>query len=229
MAQAAARGAATRTANMQIRRKRILDCARDVIAEDGFDALNLRSLADRAGVTVPTIYNLIGNKSALLQRLFEDSISPFEDLATILPPEDPLTGLEAFADRIVAMLGANQNYHRAEYLARQRLARTGDPAAISFLERSHQVAIELCRRAQEIGLTRGEIGARQLGNQMYQSTRVAHSDWAHGRISLAALRNRILLGTYLGIAADVTAQQHAELIEKIRALDTPQPVSTGQP
>ena len=51
---------------MELRRERILDLARDIIAEKGFDGLNLRDLAEKAGVTKPTIYNLIGDKETLI-------------------------------------------------------------------------------------------------------------------------------------------------------------------
>ena len=51
MTQAVARGYATRVANMQRRRERILDDARALIAEQGFDGLNLRDLAERADAT----------------------------------------------------------------------------------------------------------------------------------------------------------------------------------
>lgn len=214
---------------MQVRRERILDCARDLIAEEGFDALNLRSLAERAGVTVPTIYNLIGNKSALLRCLFEDSVPPLDDIAEVLRPEDPVAGLETFADRIVATLGSNENYHRAEYLARQHLARTGDAATIDLLKRSQEVLIEACRRTREIGLTCGNISARQLATQIYQNTRLAHSDWARGRISLTALRTQVLLGTYFCIAADAAPEYHAALLGKIAEFDPPRRLSSREP
>ena len=59
----------TRTINMQRRRDRILAEARRVLAEEGYDALSTRKLAQAAGVTAPTIYNLIGNKAEILEAL----------------------------------------------------------------------------------------------------------------------------------------------------------------
>lgn len=48
------------------RRARIIAEARRLIGEHGFDGLSLRKLAAAAGVTVPTIYNLIGGKGKSL-------------------------------------------------------------------------------------------------------------------------------------------------------------------
>ena len=55
-----------RDTNMRKRRERILHAARTLIATDGFEALNVRALAAAAGVTVPTLYNLIGRKEAIV-------------------------------------------------------------------------------------------------------------------------------------------------------------------
>ena len=51
---------------MAERRERILAEAREIIGARGFDGLTMRALAQAVGVTVPTIYNLIGNKDEVL-------------------------------------------------------------------------------------------------------------------------------------------------------------------
>ena len=51
---------------MEARRHRILEAARGIIETQGYDTLTMRSLAVESGVTVPTIYNLIGNKEQVL-------------------------------------------------------------------------------------------------------------------------------------------------------------------
>ena len=55
-----------RTLEMNRRRDRILEAARELISKHGSGHLTMRSLAEASGVTVPTIYNLIGNKDAVL-------------------------------------------------------------------------------------------------------------------------------------------------------------------
>ena len=69
----------TRSINKQRRRDAILGAAQRVIGDEGFDALNLRALADAASVTVPTIYNLIGNKDAVLMALMERAVVRIEE------------------------------------------------------------------------------------------------------------------------------------------------------
>ena len=51
---------------MAERRARILEAARGLIETRGYAALTMRDLAGASGVTVSTLYNLIGNKQAVL-------------------------------------------------------------------------------------------------------------------------------------------------------------------
>jgi AcrR family transcriptional regulator len=48
------------------RKRRILDVARRLIAERGYEGVTMRELADESLVSVPTLYNLFGGKSELL-------------------------------------------------------------------------------------------------------------------------------------------------------------------
>ena len=80
-----------RSANMARRRSAILDQARRIIGQQGFDALTLRDLARAAEVTVPTIYNLIGNKQALLLTLLHELVAHLEQRLTRQHYPDPLS------------------------------------------------------------------------------------------------------------------------------------------
>ena len=51
---------------MARRRERILEAAREIVAERGFEGLTVRELARVAGVTAPTIYNLVGSRDQVL-------------------------------------------------------------------------------------------------------------------------------------------------------------------
>jgi AcrR family transcriptional regulator len=48
------------------RRERILEAARGLVAEKGYEGMTMRDLAERSGVSVPTLYNLCGTKDELL-------------------------------------------------------------------------------------------------------------------------------------------------------------------
>ena len=55
-------GNETRQANKKLRRERIFDIAKQLIAANGLDDFTIAELAQKSGVTTPTIHNLFGKK-----------------------------------------------------------------------------------------------------------------------------------------------------------------------
>lgn len=220
MPETIARGSATRTANMAARRERILDAARRIIAAGGFESLNLRELALVAEVTVPTIYNLVGNKSALIEALFDETITPFENLQYIAHDSDPVASPESFFDKVIATMRENENYYRAEFLAREHLAETGDALALAIHERTVHIAVEACEQAIAVGLIAGNLSPQQIGSMIADHFRLAYHDWAHGNICLETFRRRVMTGAYLGLVADATPAYRDQLLLKLQALDS---------
>ncbi len=62
---------------MAERRERILEAARGIIGEKGYEALTMRELARASRVTVPTIYNLVGSKEQVLFAAVEEQTERF--------------------------------------------------------------------------------------------------------------------------------------------------------
>lgn len=84
---------------MEARRVRILSAARETIAERGYEALTMRELAGAAGVTVPTIYNLIGSKEAVLLAAVEEQTLRFLARIAARPARRP-------ADHVLSVAAA---------------------------------------------------------------------------------------------------------------------------
>lgn len=220
MPKSIARGSATRSANMAARRERILNAARKIIAISGFDSLNLRELAIAAEVTVPTIYNLIGNKAALVEQLFDETITPFENLQYIANDSDPVASPATFLESVVETMRENENYYRAEFLARERLTEQGDAVALAIHQRIIQIAVAACTQAQSAGLTAGELSAQQLGLMIADHFLLAYRAWAHGNISLEIFSNRVMTGAYVCLAADATPMYRDQILENLNALNS---------
>ena len=62
---------------MAERRERILEAAREIIADKGYEALTMRDLARASCVTVPTVYNLVGSKDRVLLAAVEEQTDRF--------------------------------------------------------------------------------------------------------------------------------------------------------
>lgn len=72
MSAPAALASGRRAAAMEGRRQRIVRAARDLIRETGDTDLPMRLLAQRAGVSTATAYNLFGSKRAVVLAVLED-------------------------------------------------------------------------------------------------------------------------------------------------------------
>lgn len=59
--------------------ERILEAARDLLAEGGAPALSMRALASRVGITATAIYHYFENKQALVDRVVATGCRRFEE------------------------------------------------------------------------------------------------------------------------------------------------------
>ncbi|RLQ20513.1 TetR family transcriptional regulator [Seongchinamella sediminis] len=210
----------TRTANMEKRRRRIIAAAHTLLAEGGFDSLNLRDLAAAAEVTVPTIYNLVGNKTALFEALVADNFASYEiRLRRQLPC--PVLELPALMiSTLVDMIAEDEPFYRASHLASEHLRTTPGDGGERDLKRPTLVRLgrELWQQAQSQGLVRGEIDRDTLIAVMINNQQLAMSDWAHQLITLEEMRKRSLQGFYIVLAADAAEAFRAEIEARLSKL-----------
>ncbi|WP_299327230.1 TetR/AcrR family transcriptional regulator [Parasphingopyxis sp.] len=210
----------TRSVNKQRRRDAILGEAQRVIGEQGFDALNLRALAEAASVTVPTIYNLIGSKDAVLVALIEQAVTRIEDALESFGDVPALEQAEAVVIQSTAIFEADENFFRAAMIAGEHIDSREDHLGRSgwIHARSTEMAAQACRAGQREGLLRGDIASGTLGEQMYALYRTALYDWTHRMISIEEFRCIALRGFYVCMAADATDAFRTTLLDRIAAL-----------
>jgi AcrR family transcriptional regulator len=76
-------------------RRRVLDAARALVAVGGMDALSMRTLADRAGVSATTLYNLFGTKDEVVRVLATDILGALDAAFVDLVDPDPVEQVRA--------------------------------------------------------------------------------------------------------------------------------------
>jgi AcrR family transcriptional regulator len=104
--------AAVRTppASQLARRERILDAAVDLASDGGYDAVQMREVADRADVALGTLYRYFPSKTHLLVSAMGRT---FQELQESVQPSDPATSTpEERVYRVVAAV--------TRYLAKNR-------------------------------------------------------------------------------------------------------------
>ncbi|MEM7763607.1 MAG: TetR family transcriptional regulator [Pseudomonadota bacterium] len=213
-----ARGLATRLANKEKRRQYILDCAADMIVDQGIDAMTLAKLAQRSNVTVPTIHNLLGKKNELLMVLVEDSMAEIMTAGTDRDLSGPIEAVESFVDNLLGLLATNEVYYKAAFIAGERLKFFEHQSASGIFARSIEETRNVCRAAVEAGDLVGNIDPDNLAIHLFASQRLARQDWMNGYITLHGYRVQVLEGMLITLCADASKALKEKLLNKISAL-----------
>jgi AcrR family transcriptional regulator len=89
-------------------RERGIATALAVLAEDGVAGLTTRNVAQRAGASVPAIYEVFGDKAGLIREVFFVGFRMLgEDLAAVPPTDDPLEALRRMCEAFRRFVLAN--------------------------------------------------------------------------------------------------------------------------
>lgn len=205
-----------REASKAERRQRILDCAREILRQQGHAKLSIRPLADAAGVTTPTIYNLIGNKHQILLALAEDSIRQLEQAHESSTTTDPIAKAEEVVNKLVSIYQADEEYSRQLHLGLEAEA-LGEYES-NQRGRGRKVAIDDCKTALEHGYLNGDIDSELLGNRFSSSFHHAQRSWLRGKVDLEGMRREALISCFIILAADARPRFRQRLFDAIRDL-----------
>lgn len=196
---------ATRRHNMAARRSRILTTAAEMVAGGGVQRLTLRELALAADVTVPTIYNLIGSKEAVVEALVKEALDALdrelESLTSVRGVERAL----AIVDRSLDLYFADARTYRAVFRGLHELESAHNK---SFLGRLFRRAGSLQERAiaeaRADGQLMGKLAVLPLAHNTLHAYLGAIRMWAAGTLSRDLTRARARYGLLVGLLADAT-------------------------
>lgn len=207
--------ASTRARNMAKRRALILQHARAIIASEGFDALKIRDIAAGAGVTVPTIYNLIGGKAEILKLIIDDLVDRLTAVQEQFQTDDVVQAFESQINALADMIAEDEAYFRAAFIAGDRSGLFEQQSKDGFYARSVKMPIAICRKAQKSGALKGQVSAELLGRQIYGCYRLARQDWMNGYFDLNGFRRQAITGVYLCLAADASPEIYQDLQKRL--------------
>jgi len=94
------------------RRAAILESARQMIAERGYEAVTVRDLAERCRVSVPTLYNQFGGKDALLAAAVEEHFVGVLNAADLAAARPGFERLQRVVSQCATQLLTLSAYHR---------------------------------------------------------------------------------------------------------------------
>ena len=211
-------GNVTRQANKKLRRERIFNIAKRLIAEKGLEDFTISELAEEAGVTTPTIHNLFGKKSDIIKELVSNLIEQMQGV-TRNPPADPIENTKFFVNSVAAVFEQDTDFYRAAFMSAEQV-RLFDPRIPDGLfQRAQQLAAPR-KEWYESGLLLGNIEPSTIMKKVHDSNRLARIDWVLGYIDLNQFRHKAMKGILLVYAADASPELHVLLIEEINRLNS---------
>jgi AcrR family transcriptional regulator len=198
---------------MAERRERILASAQRIIGEHGYASLTMRDLARASRVTVPTIYNLIGSKEAVLFAAVEDRTAHFEAAVAATAARPPCERVLAIVEACVDEFLQLPLYYRAML----GLIYASQAAGSMRLRTSRAVQGPIERALTEMSAA-GELAAwvepRALASQIESFVQVASLRWSTGVLEDEALRSESVQGAALLLLGVVSAA-HRERLEAL--------------
>ena len=211
-------GNVTRQANKKLRRERIFNIAKRLIAEKGLEDFTISELAEEAGVTTPTIHNLFGKKSDIIKELVSNLIEQMQSV-TRNPPADPIENTKFFVNSVATVFEQDTDFYRAAFMSAEQV-RLFDPTIPDGLfQRARQLAAPR-KEWYESGLLLGNIEPSTIMKKVHDSNRLARIDWVLGYIDLNQFRHKAMKGILLVYAADASPELHVLLIEEINRLNS---------
>ena len=211
-------GDVTRQANKKLRRERIFNLAKRLIAEKGLEDFTISELAEEAGVTTPTIHNLFGRKSDIIKELVSNLIEEMQSI-TLNPPIDPIENTKFFVNNVAATFEKDINFYRAALMSAEHL-RLFDPRIPDGPFQQAQQLAAPNKKWYERGLLLGNIQPSIIMEKVHDSNRLARIDWVLGCIDLNQFRHQVMKGILLVYAADASPELHVLLIEEINRLNS---------
>lgn len=211
-------GNVTRQANKKLRRERIFNIAKRLIAEQGLEDFTISKLAEKAEVTTPTIHNLFGRKSDIIKELVSNLIEEMQSI-TLNPPIDPIENTKFFVNNLADTFEKDINFYRAALMSAEHL-RFFDPRIPDGPFQQAQQLAAPNKKWYERGLLLGNVDPSIIMRKVHDSNRLARIDWVLGYIDLNQFRRKAIKDILLVYAADASPELHVSLIEEIDSLNS---------
>jgi len=198
---------------MDARRRRILDAASRLLATGGADGLTLREVASRASVTVPTIYNLVGDKAQVIASLAADAAEGFEHALDALPAQRGLSRADAAVRATLTLCLSAPDRFGAWFRSVPELPHA-DP-----LRRLTELLGASLHEAAQADDVHGRLQAMPLARHIARGIAETLGLWAREALSPTQAEARVMYVLHIALMADATKQGRKLLLEKIRVVE----------
>ena len=217
----------TRELQKNARRRVIMDAARALIMDGKDRDFSMPALAEKAGVSLVTPYNLFGSKSSILMEIVREDI--FERVAEIdaLPDNDLPAWIGAVSRTLAGIYYSNRHFYRRMIVT--LVAQESAEEQRTALELSFAIFTAPLRRLQASGLVSNALPAEILARHAAHSVSGSLQQRLMERGSEALLRNEIEMGLLVvlaGLCGDRDRSVLRERMQELAGAETAAPHTT---
>ena len=202
------------TPRQQARQRRIFETTRDLLAESGYEGLQMRVLADRAGVSPMTLYNRYGTKDDLVLLSMEELLADLADEAQASRKR----GLEFV--RHNAAIVARQILETPRYAKAMALSlfnsRPGSPISRALLTNNIAASRQLIGQMQELGELDADIDTEQLSRGMAIAPWSTIMLWMQEQIDDDAFTDEYIMATVRVLFPAMTTATRKRYADRLR-------------
>jgi AcrR family transcriptional regulator len=203
---------ASREEAKQQRRDEIVRAARKMMQRTGKTGFSMRALADEAGVSIATPYNLFGSKQAVMFAVLDADLTQYQERLEQLKSDE----IDAFFKAVslaTELYGTEPNFYRAVLFAVYNDG--GTEFRSMFSGPRHAMWKQLVENAIAAGQLSPEVDtaafAVNLGNVLFSCI----LEWVYGQLSLPELEARGQYGFALALSGMSTPESSERLRRKV--------------
>ncbi len=206
-----------RDRQMRERRARILEAAAQLIRERGAAGLSMRTLAQRAEVSLATPYNLFGSKGGVLMALQFGALEKLEQASEQLRARDPIEQVLEVAHLGARIYTGDPSFWlplmQAHWLARGAIHESPlHPRIVSLWHRALQAGVEAGRLIPQAN---PQFVARMLVIGFYGVLVM----WIQGNLDGEGFRTHVLYGFVLTLLGVATPAARPNLMKHLQQLE----------
>lgn len=198
------------------RRDDIVSAARTLMRRAGSGGFSMRVLAEEAGVSIATPYNLFGSKQAVLLEVLAADLKEYQ-AALAGMRADGIEALFRTVDMMVDLFQQEPGLYRSVIAA---VSRDGGPELRFMVSGPHYLLWKrLLREATDAGLLRADLDPDAFAITVTQHMLANVLDWAQGNLSLAEMAGRIRYGLALSLLAIATEASRHQIESHLRSAE----------
>jgi AcrR family transcriptional regulator len=207
---------ASREQNKSQRKREILSAARVLMRGPDEATFSMRALAEEAGVSIATPYNLFGSKQAILVALLDDDLAEYQAELAQLSTE----GVDALFDAVALMtrqFAREPDYYRNVFAV--VCAEAGPELRFVISGPRYALWKNLLRDATQAGLLDAGIDPDAFAITFSQLLFANVQEWSLGFLELVEMDARIRYGLALALTAVATDRSRRVLTDRLRSAE----------